>query len=1529
MALRDDVARVFAASPNLTPAQRTAVVQRLRDRQEGVGPVAPEPSGFMGAVAEFGGGLLRGALGAGESMVGGADPAASQRTPGQPVYGPLPAAGGLSAGRVGMPERPAHEDVFNLFGAGAEQTVRFGEGVERIRKRGQGSFEGALGMEEMQKAVDKFRVGRGSGDTKMQQEGFKDLMELQSQTSIMGRAALGALDFLPIPIGGVPVPFFALSEAAAIGGEAAAGITEQEKIAAGESLARKRKEMAPALAKAGAPVLEFLAKLSPTGTSLTPEQILAGAEKFAPLGQALGIIPDVVKTPQEKRALVAGFIQLAGELLGPAAVGKMVMAKGAAAGKALLPQLTRATKKAAGRARLAARAAHTADDPVGPFRAATTRAKGAAAPAGTTPPSVRGPAPGAARATLTPAEARAAEEFPVEGLTARDLAVSERAAAGGEKAGPQFARTKERVGAKVPVEAKAPPKPGRAEVVGFRQSVADRAGEMKSRPKSKKFIEETLQGPRLGKPGGKPKISGKAGIARAELEQDFEYLHAGLKPRFGKGAQGKGKKGQSVAAVFLDHMKRNGVTDEQIAGRLRIMGLKDVSKLSQDDMLRWAEDAGAKRFGKPPAPAGQVSREEAISNVFRWQQENKGVTERQMLRIVERALDRKIPRAWKWNRWLKKHGSDEDLVTLVDFISGGHAKSVGLVASARLTPAQSRLARIFGDTHSNLTPEERAALEKARPARTVLGNWWLARPVYRGTSVYEAATKAEMGVGALKEAETEALQPVVKVLRKSIFGKMGFGRTQSKKRAHFEDELNRLSDVMEGLKPASYVSPETQRLGQAMRQSYDRMAEILGLPEHQMLSNYVPWVKAKEIVGKHGKNWEQHAKELGPDGRMFAEYHRSVQEIGDARIGMERNALVLWGLYLRGVTKRVHLDPMYQKLTKPTDAGFLKSMERATAIVDKGKSMSSAEAKELLALQDDMAQKAAQRAMKYPREEPYQALTYGVAGEESEALGSALKKITLETYLPEMMGLPSSADVRWSGMANGVLDMVSEAGHKIHWHSLENWAASRIGSSSARSLSRSMLTLTYSGALAGRPKAAMKNATQAMITIGEIGVRWWAHGAKAGFTDFSKMMALAKKHQVFTAYLPGLESEINLYKSTLQGFDDYTMAMFSGTDKYLNRLHAFGGARGKFLHYAQKGEKQIKGLMVHVEEPSVRNDIMKAFSAGDVEEAAGRYGKWVSDRTQWPYTKADRPMMARGPVGRMAGQFMTFPMHWQNNLNRWAFGGATNAKDGAAYFAKHGLKRFLRYTATTTAVTYAAKETLGADLRDWVPYNPMAIGIRLAARAIGLDPDTLPVIKEIPTGSIGFDPGSTPWIAMMRSMATLAKWQIDSLTTGSKWGKVSDKEADEEVKKLGRSALVFMRCGLMMKDLWRFGRTSGINPEWLGTAEKGEEYQLTVAYPKGGAQWLKAQQLGLRVPPDKPRAGPHLRKGADVRVPWKAYKDVEPADYAMDRFLLPSKTVNDAYEAGEKVRQTESEEYTGVPGAIIMEMNRALGGSRL
>ena len=252
-----------------------------------------------------------------------------------------------------------------------------------------------------------------------------------------------------------------------------------------------------------------------------------------------------------------------------------------------------------------------------------------------------------------------------------------------------------------------------------------------------------------------------------------------------------------------------------------------------------------------------------------------------------------------------------------------------------------------------------------------------------------------------------------------------------------------------------------------------------------------------------------------------------------------------------------------------------------------------------------------------------------------------------------------------------------------------------------------MVTLSTGAHIAGRLFSAGRNMTQSLLTAGSLlGIDWWFKGvdqafARGGLAHIENLGLITLKRLP----LPGwgmMDIDTRVRKLVARGMYPFTKA------DAINRAISYyaGSARARnAAGLYRKGMKQttfarVSGAKLHGN-PNF-NEAMKILStAQNVEEGidafSHRMGLHADTRTQWLYNNFDQPQMFRRGIGRLAGQYTSWPINFVNFV-----GNLVGPRSGVP--ALERVKIMSRLTGITSALAYGAYSA-GINPTSFMPWN--------------------------------------------------------------------------------------------------------------------------------------------------------------------------------------------------------------------------------
>lgn len=259
------------------------------------------------------------------------------------------------------------------------------------------------------------------------------------------------------------------------------------------------------------------------------------------------------------------------------------------------------------------------------------------------------------------------------------------------------------------------------------------------------------------------------------------------------------------------------------------------------------------------------------------------------------------------------------------------------------------------------------------------------------------------------------------------------------------------------------------------------------------------------------------------------------------------------------------------------------------------------------------------------------------------------------------------------------------------------------------------LTSWYSGAaMAGRPALAIRNLSQSLLGATKVGyTEWWSAVRDVTGKRRKEMFDIARQElnipsvaEAFEATGAGGGAVFGTKLTRLiKQAQDIGMIPFQGSDQ-VNRVISFWTGHKAITKNADDLLKRViseeqfmfrtglKGSS-KVEQAEILSHLRGEIP--NVEAAARAYGKRVADSTQFIYGASNKPQAFRGTVGRVFGQFGTWPIGFTEFIHQNTLGAGD-----AAWTKKFGMN----YVAQK-AVLSGLGIGLGVDTSSWNFANPL------------------------------------------------------------------------------------------------------------------------------------------------------------------------------------------------------------------------------
>lgn len=244
--------------------------------------------------------------------------------------------------------------------------------------------------------------------------------------------------------------------------------------------------------------------------------------------------------------------------------------------------------------------------------------------------------------------------------------------------------------------------------------------------------------------------------------------------------------------------------------------------------------------------------------------------------------------------------------------------------------------------------------------------------------------------------------------------------------------------------------------------------------------------------------------------------------------------------------------------------------------------------------------------------------------------------------------------------------------------------------------------LGISGQLAMRGYPIFKNLTQSLITGGSmIGWRWWLDGVDA-VSDPKQVQRMYQLGIVKPSDVPiiGGTDAVSLRgfaeKATAMGMKGYSYAdIINRTIVYTGMERRVQSALADFQagKLTPGGFTRLSGMKLFGK-PAF-NEAAAMFNTGKYRELVDFLARTATDKSQFLYETFESPRFARTAIGRLAGQYTSWPINF-----------AALLKDRIANtaFAPQSISYLARLSASSAAIA-AGVYAAGLNETEWMPWN--------------------------------------------------------------------------------------------------------------------------------------------------------------------------------------------------------------------------------
>jgi len=259
------------------------------------------------------------------------------------------------------------------------------------------------------------------------------------------------------------------------------------------------------------------------------------------------------------------------------------------------------------------------------------------------------------------------------------------------------------------------------------------------------------------------------------------------------------------------------------------------------------------------------------------------------------------------------------------------------------------------------------------------------------------------------------------------------------------------------------------------------------------------------------------------------------------------------------------------------------------------------------------------------------------------------------------------------------------------------------------------LTLSYTGALALRPMAMVRDFYQHILSVPIVGARYSAIGM--GKLAPHKIGAAWKEAKAAGALLddvPIAGGELSMQTNALHSMSSAMVKPNMGAAN-LARVATYHGFKERVYDAGYKYMERTEGVtdktalgkevkrfidesgIDYFDEALIKNEVMPLLKARDLTSLSERMGVQAAQETQWLYRQGNSPSVMRGTVGRVFGMFGTWPA--------WAIRYAKNLATHGSI--KNRAERIALFAGTNAAMIKAGEEIFGVDISKWILGSPI------------------------------------------------------------------------------------------------------------------------------------------------------------------------------------------------------------------------------
>ena len=274
--------------------------------------------------------------------------------------------------------------------------------------------------------------------------------------------------------------------------------------------------------------------------------------------------------------------------------------------------------------------------------------------------------------------------------------------------------------------------------------------------------------------------------------------------------------------------------------------------------------------------------------------------------------------------------------------------------------------------------------------------------------------------------------------------------------------------------------------------------------------------------------------------------------------------------------------------------------------------------------------------------------------------------------------------------------------------SLDKVGLGKISFKSSDPISK-LITLSTGAHIAARPWPIARNLTQSLITGGSfIGPKWWMEGVSKLMDDPRQLMRLMDLGVIEKIQMPtGAGYSINPEGIIAKAMEGYKFAdWINRAIVYLGMESRVDDAIARYSSGALSGKRFVREAGAKLFGKAEYNEARRLLVTAADRKAGytafkDRLANLATARTQYLYHKFDTPELFRNGVGRLFGQYTTWPLNFLNFVRSATFSDSMNVVDRVKILTSLGL--------ITTAIAKGAHDA-GINPRSFIPWEMGMVG---------------------------------------------------------------------------------------------------------------------------------------------------------------------------------------------------------------------------